>query len=128
MSTMNGQDNGVRVMVVDDLPDLCEALVLHLELDGYEVQSANSAAEAMALVARFNPHCVLLDVHMPGVDGLELARTLRRQYGDDIVLVAVTGHPPTDRRVADAFVLVDHYLQKPIDLEQLRKVLPNLAA
>lgn len=125
---MNEHDNGVRVLVVDDMPDACLTLGMHLELDGYEVRSANSAAEAVELVARFNPHCVLLDVHMPEVDGLELARTLRSRYGDDIVLVAVTGRSPTDSRVADAFVVVDHYLQKPIDLEQLRKVLPNLTA
>jgi CheY-like chemotaxis protein len=124
---MSEPDDGVRVVVVDDLPDACLTLGMHLELDGYTVRSANSAAEAIDLVARFRPHCVLLDVHMPDVDGLELARTLRSQYGDDIVLVAVTGRSPTDARVADAFVVVDHYLQKPIDLEQLRKVLPNLA-
>ena len=125
---MDVQDNGVRVVVVDDVPDLCETLALHLELDGYEARCANSAADAIELIARFSPHCVLLDVHMPGVDGLELARKLRGQYGDDIVLVAVTGHPPTDGRVAGAFALVDHYLQKPIDFAELRKVLPPLGA
>jgi CheY-like chemotaxis protein len=124
---MSEPDDGVRVVVVDDLPDACLTLGMHLEFDGYTVRSANSAAEALELVARFRPHCVLLDVHMPDVDGLELARTLRSQYGDDIVLVAVTGRSPTDARVADAVAVVDHKLQKPIDLEQLRKVLPNLA-
>lgn len=125
---MDAQEDKVRVVIVDDVPDLCETLALHLQLDGYEVQCAHGAVAALELVAHFGPHCVLLDVHMPGVDGLELARTLRGRYGDDIVLVAVTGHPATDRRVADAFVVVDHYLQKPIDLEALRKVLPPLHA
>lgn len=123
---MGEQDNGVRVLVVDDMPDVCLTLGMHLEYDGYDVRSATSAAQAIELVGRFKPHCVLLDVHMPDVDGLELARTLRSRYGDDIVLVAVTGRSPSDSRVADAFVVVDHYLQKPIDLAQLRKVLPNL--
>ena len=92
------------------------------------VAEASQGAEAQRHLAALALDLVLLDVHMPGVDGLELARTLRGRYGDDIVLVAVTGHPATDRRVADAFVVVDHYLQKPIDLEALRKVLPPLHA
>ena len=63
---------------------------------------------------------------MPAMDGCNLSRQLRALYGDDIVLVAVTGYDENNQRVAEAFATVDHSLKKPIDLEALHKILPPL--
>jgi CheY-like chemotaxis protein len=114
----------VRVLVVDDVADAAEALAETLELSGYKVQVAADGARALALIEKQQPHCVLLDIGMPGMDGNELARTLRQRYGDDIVLIAVTGREHDDERVSDTFARVDHYLQKPVDPDVLRKLLP----
>lgn len=114
----------VRVLVVDDVADAAEALAEALELSGYEVQVAGDGARALALIEEQQPHCVLLDIGMPGMDGNELTRTLRDRYGDDIVLIAVTGREHDDERVTDTFARVDHYLQKPVDPDALRKLLP----
>lgn len=117
-------DDQARVLVVDDVAEIREMLVAHLELDGYKAASASDAIQALKMVDSFVPHCVVLDIQMPGTDGLEFARVLRKRFGDDVVLIAITGQPVSDKRVDDTFRLVDHYLQKPIDLNALRRALP----
>jgi CheY-like chemotaxis protein len=117
-------DDDVRVVVVDDVADAAEALAEALRLSGYTVWTACEGGAALALIEARKPHCVLLDIGMPGMDGNELTRTLRARYGDDIVLIAVTGREHDDERVSDTFARVDHYLQKPVDPEVLRKLLP----
>ena len=117
-------EDDVRVLVVDDVVDAAEVLAETLALSGYKVWIATDGAAALALVEAHQPHCVLLDIGMPGMDGNELTRTLRTRYGDDIVLIAVTGREHDDARVVDTFARVDHYLQKPVDPNLLRKLLP----
>ncbi len=97
-----------------------------LSLDGYTVKTAHSGEEALALIAQVKPHCVLLDIGKPGIDGYDLAMLLRQQYADDIVLIAVTGWDTQLARVADTFAVVDHYFQKPVETAQLRKLLRPL--
>ncbi|MDQ2927127.1 MAG: response regulator [Pseudomonadota bacterium] len=116
----------VRVIVVDDDREVAETLAAALEFDGYRVKIADNGAQAVALVAEFAPHCVLLDVEMPGMDGDELSKRLREGYGDEIVLIAVTGGRDKDKRVHDTFDRVDHYLKKPVDLDLLRRLLPRI--
>lgn len=121
-------DDEVRVLVVDDSTDAAEALAAILELNGYRVSTAPDGAGALAQIDGFRPHCVLLDIDMPGIDGLQLAKTLREEHGDDIVLVAVTGWSAGDPRVAETFAVVDHYLRKPLDPLELQKLLPPTGA
>jgi len=113
-----------RIIVVDDAADVAEALAMALEGDGYRVWVAHDGNEALDLVSAHKPHCVLFDIDMPSLDGSELSKRLRNAYGDDLVLIAVTGWSDKDPRVAEAFGRVDHYLRKPIDADALRKVLP----
>src|SRR5664279_5924628 len=116
----------VRVLVVDDLPDAADTLAAVLEYDGYTVRVAHEGSEALAMIAEFQPHCVILDVNMPGLDGNDLSAELRRRHGADIVLIAISGAQASDRRVGQTFERVDHYLKKPLDPEALRRVLPPL--
>jgi len=117
-------EDDVRVVVVDDFIDAAEALAETLMMSGYKVWVATDGAGALTLIETHQPHCVLLDIGMPGMDGNELTRTLRSRYGDDIVLIAVTGREHDDERVSDTFARVDHYLKKPVDPDVLRKLLP----
>ena len=116
----------VRVVVVDDLADSAQSLATYLSLQGYSTRTAEDGVSALAVVQSFMPHCVLLDVNMPGMDGLDLARHMRAQFGDDVVLIAVTGEAPEDMLVKATFGIVDHYLRKPIDFTELAKILPAL--
>lgn len=115
--------DAVQVLVVDDCRDSAQTLAALLRLDGYEVRTAHSGDEALAQIERVQPHCILFDVVMPGMDGDELCSRLRRQYGDDIVLIAVTGFTESDPRVDKTFGMADHYLSKPVDPQTLSKLL-----
>ena len=117
-------DSECRVLVVDDDFDVANALAELLSVNGYVVRTANDGLSALAMVKEFRPDCVLLDIRMPGIDGLDLTRQLRAAYRDDLVLVAVTGGSADESRVAQTFDLVDHYLAKPIDIKKLEKILP----
>jgi DNA-binding response OmpR family regulator len=119
-------DDDVRVVVVDDTHDVADMLSVALQIDGYAVRVAYDATEALVAIEEHRPHCVLLDINMPGIDGCELSKRLREKHGDDIVLVAITGSDNQDQRVADTFARVDHYLRKPVDPMAMRKVLPPI--
>jgi len=112
----------VRIVVVDDHRDLADSLVELLELEGFDARASYGGREALSLVASFDPQCILFDIAMPELDGLELARQLRELHRDDIVLLAMTGNVQ-DSRVADAFAVVDHYFAKPFEIADLLKVL-----
>ena len=116
----------VSVLIVDDIPELSEMIAESLRLKGYTVRCASDAMTALALVKEAQPHCVLLDVLMPGMNGLEIARLLRARYGDDIVLIAMSGHRSDDPAVAETFEIVDHYLRKPFELSELDPILPDM--
>jgi DNA-binding response OmpR family regulator len=120
------RNDEVSVLVVDDSAELSEVIGLALKSRGYVVRTATDGAIALAMIARSLPHCIILDVRMPNMDGYEFARHLRAQYRDDIVLIAISGHAPTEPQVLATFSIVDHYLQKPIDLGELDKILPAL--
>lgn len=116
----------VRLVVVDDNPDAAEVIAELLRMNGYVVETVYDGAEALTLVERFQPHVVVLDCVMPDMGGFELASELRKRYGDDIVLIAVTGLDAQASGVSQTFDIVDHYLTKPIEIDTLTKVLPKL--
>lgn len=123
---MNDMD--ARIVVVDDAPDALDMLVELIASNGYAVRGASNGQQALDLVAAYAPHCVLFDVEMPGMDGLALARRLRAVHGNDMVLIAVTGHSPEEEKVAATFNAVDYWFTKPIDLDRLQQVLPPIAS
>jgi len=116
--------NEARIVVVDDSVDTAEALACLLTLDGYSVRTAYDGVQAAALVETFAPHGVLFDINMPLMDGNELSKQLRERFGDDLVLIAITGEDGADGRVAAVFGRVDHYLRKPIGQTDLRRIFP----
>ena len=121
--TSPSSSEDLRVAIVDDHVDNAQTLATLLKMQGMETQTAGNGDEAIALLQAFKPHCVLFDICMPGMDGLELAKRLRATTGDDVILLAMTGLDPNDIRVEDTFNLVDHYFQKPFEFESLLRVL-----
>ena len=115
----------MTVYVVDDNKDAADSLAQLLLVLGHHAVACYSAAQLLQLVDEVKPDCVMLDIAMADMDGLTLALQLRERFEDDIVLVAVTGAPKDDPRVQQTFVAVDHYFEKPLTLEQVRKLFPQ---
>jgi CheY-like chemotaxis protein len=115
-------------LVVDDDPDVREVLSLLLEIDGYQVRQAGDGIQALEAIDEHMPMCVLLDLQMPGMDGIELARRLREREGANIVLISVTGWMDMGRHDAAERAGVDYILTKPVDPNKLRLMLPPLAS
>lgn len=114
----------LRVIVVDDVADSADTLACLIELNGYRVRTASDGAAALELLSNWPALCMILDIDMPGMDGLELAQRLRAEHGDNVVMIAMTGWAETDPRVAKTFEIVDHYLHKPVDPRVLNQLLP----
>jgi CheY-like chemotaxis protein len=114
----------LRILVVEDNADAREMLRALLEQGGHEVHEASDGLEALAMVARLRPELALIDLGLPGLDGLELASRIRAvPDGQAIVLIAVTGYgQAADRRLA-LEAGFDLHLVKPLDPERLTEVL-----
>lgn len=113
----------LQIYIVDDDRDSANSLADLLTRLGHRATGCYDAGTLLELTRRDKPDCVLLDIAMRGMDGFELTRQLRSEYGDDIVLIAVTGAPPDSESVQSTFELVDHYFVKPVDIEKLTNIL-----
>src|SRR5690349_11652654 len=94
----------LRILVADDYADGREMLVFFLERLGYTVASASDGTDALTVAAAFQPDVAILDIGMPGVSGHEVARQLREQRGNELILVALSGlgEASDKARAADA--------------------------
>ena len=113
-----------RVLVVDDDPAIRNMLAEYLGQHGYEVALASSGAAMRAELERAAPAVVLLDIGLPGEDGLTLARYLRERH--DLGIIMVTGAGDVVDRVAGLEVGADDYIAKPFDPRELRARLKSV--
>ena len=109
----------MKILVVDDERAVRESLRRALELEGYDVGLASDGSEALEkLEAEAQPDAVILDVLMPGTDGLEVSRTMRRS-GSRVPVLMLTARAEVGDRVAGLDAGADDYLTKPFALEEL---------
>jgi len=108
----------VRILVVDDEPAVRDAVRRALVLSGYTVDVADGGGAAVAALAAEAPDAVVLDVAMPGVDGLEVCRRLRAS-GDRTPVLMLTARDTVADRVEGLDAGADDYLVKPFALEEL---------
>lgn len=106
-----------RVLIVDDEPDVRGTLKDYLTAHGYEVAEAASGAAMRSALERALPDVVLLDIGLPGEDGLSLARFLRERY--HLAIIMVTGAGELVDRIVGLEVGADDYVAKPFDLREL---------
>ncbi len=112
------------VLIVDDDPTIREMLREYLESSQYQVHEADSGAAMREHLATNVPNVVLLDVGLPGEDGLSLARYLREHH--DIGIIMVSGAGETIDRIVGLEVGADDYLAKPFDPRELRARLKSV--
>lgn len=108
-----------QILVVDDEPAVRNALERALRLESYDVQLAADGREALDLMAEKPADAVILDVMMPGIDGLEVCRRLRAA-GDRTPVLMLTARDAIDDRVVGLDVGADDYLVKPFALRELQ--------
>ena len=114
----------LRILVVDDSKDAADSLAQLLSLLGHEVRVAYDGPTALQAAESFLPEVVLLDIGLPGMDGYEVARTLRDQVGlRDARLIAATGLSCEDDRDRFREAGFAHFLVKPFELSELQEVL-----
>jgi PAS domain S-box-containing protein len=118
---------GRRILVADDNKDTADSLQRVLQLYGYDVRVAYDGASALRLGAAFRPEVAVLDIGMPGANGYEVAREIRRQQGPQIKLVALTGWGQEGDRRRAMEAGFDYHLTKPVDPGTLNDLLSEVA-
>lgn len=113
------------VLVVDDDPDMTDALLLVLDAAGYATRSAGNGRQALEAVAQEKPALILLDMLMPVMNGWQFARELHAKYGHavPIVVVSAAEHVRARSREIDA----EDALSKPFDMRDLLRVVERYA-
>jgi CheY-like chemotaxis protein len=109
-----------RVLVVDDNTDATDMLAHALRYAGHEVCAENEGRIALETAARFLPDVVLLDLGLPGMDGIEIARRLRADPTlAQVVIIALTGYGQESDRKRSSEAGIDHHLVKPVEVETI---------
>ena len=115
------------MLVVDDNVDAASSLAMVLETLSAEPSVAHDGPSALALIDSVQPHVVLLDIGMRGMDGYELARAIRSlpQHAD-VLLIAVSGWSQATDLLRSRDAGIDHHLAKPVDIAQLMGLLRQM--
>ena len=108
---------GGRVLIVEDDVDIADVLRRSLRNEGYEVRTSADGAEALDVAAGFMPDLVVLDLGLPGMDGVEVCRRLRSD--GDVPILMLTARAETEDRVTGLDSGADDYLVKPFERQEL---------
>jgi DNA-binding NarL/FixJ family response regulator len=116
-----------RILVVDDEAKLLRAVAVDLRGEGYDVATARSGAEALALVAQSLPDLIVSDIRMPGMDGYQLARRLRENQRTAIIpIIFLTAKDTSAERIEGFRAGVDAYITKPFEPDELLVVIAGI--
>jgi CheY-like chemotaxis protein len=116
---------GERVLIVDDNPTNLKLVAYLVKANGYDVDTAGDADAAVAAIAANRPRVILMDLQLPGIDGLELTRRLKADPATrDISIIAVTAYAMKGDQEKALEAGCDDYVTKPIDT----RALPDLIA
>lgn len=104
-----------KILIVDDEPDIIEFLSYNLKKEGYEVLTANNGHDALKIAQSQFPELILLDIMMPGMDGIETCETLRQIKGlDDTIIAFLTARGEDYSHIAGLEAGADDYIIKPV--------------
>src|SRR5436309_15355203 len=111
-------DEKFSVLVVDDEEEIIDLVKTYLERQGgYEVASASNGINALIEVGRIKPDLLILDVMIPGVDGIEVCRRIKGDSANKTTIIVISGNADSEKKVLQAGA--DVFMQKPVDLEKL---------
>lgn len=115
---------GEPILIVDDNPVNLKLVRVLLAGEGYDARTAADAEEALEMLREFHPKLILMDIQLPGMDGLELTKRLKENPATrNIVILALTAYAMKgdDKKMLDAGC--DGYISKPVDTRTLPKVI-----
>ena len=115
----------VRVLVVDDDRDVCDFMETFLAGDGFEVMTLSKPEEAVDEIRRGEYHLVILDLMMPGMDGLSVLEEIRK-HDSDVAVVIYTGYPSLETAVRSMKLEAIDYLKKPFVPDEFREVIDRV--
>ena len=115
-----------QLLLVDDNADALQAMTELFQMHGYDCSVAGNGPQGLAAAMANPPTIAIIDIGLPGLDGFGLATELRRLYGADMTLIAMSGYSATDTRRRAAQAGFDDFLVKPIDMPALLQQLREL--
>lgn len=119
---------GERVLIVDDNPTNLKLVAYLVKAHGYDVDTATDAESALAAIAAHRPRVILMDLQLPGIDGLELTRRLKADPAtSDIAIIAVTAYAMKGDQEKAREAGCDDYVTKPIDTRTLPELIARYA-
>jgi two-component system OmpR family response regulator len=107
-----------RLLVVDDEPNILELLSASLRFAGFDVATASNGSEALRVAASYRPDLIVLDVMMPGIDGFEVVRRLRKEE-QRVPVLFLTAKDSTEDKITGLTLGGDDYITKPFSLEEV---------
>jgi CheY-like chemotaxis protein len=118
--------SGKTILLVDDNVDAARMLASLLELDGHRLHLVHHGDEALPAARRLHPDVVLLDIGLPGLNGYEVARRLRKEtWSEGLQIIAITGYAMRDDINKARQAGFDHHLTKPVNVDALEALLAN---
>jgi two-component system response regulator (stage 0 sporulation protein F) len=115
-----------KILVVDDMESIRETIRFYFNAKGYEVLTAESAEEALPIISEKSPEVILLDIHLPGMSGLELLK-LVREFNKTVKVIMLTGSE-LNLKDKPQFKSLDikEFLHKPITISKLKETLEKV--
>ncbi len=115
---MTKPSTGQRILVVDDEASISDLVSTSLRFVGFDVRTAATGSQALAVAEEFKPHAIILDVMLPDQDGFEVCRQIRNE-GAQVGVLFLTAKDGTEDKVAGLTIGGDDYMTKPFSLEEL---------
>lgn len=111
-------DGKFKILIVEDEDDIVHILKAFFERQGgYQVSSASDGITALIEVGRAKPDLLVLDIMIPGVDGIEVCRRIKADHANKTAIIAISGQPETEHKILQAGA--DAFMPKPLDLDKL---------
>ncbi len=111
-----------HILIVDDEPYICEILQRALTIDGFDTSTTTDSLQAINLIIERQPDLVILDINMPGLDGLEVLEEIKKN-GLDVPVIMMTGYSSMETTVKAIRLGAKDYLTKPLDLINIGKII-----
>ena len=114
-----------RILIVDDEKNIVSSLTSILADEGYEVSIAGDGVEALELIQKDPPDLVILDIWLPGMDGIEVLKTLK-SYNLGVEVLIMSGHGTIDTAIKATKLGAQDFIEKPFSLDRITESIKNI--